>query len=293
MSEPADDTTRPTLDALLPAAMARRAEEVGAAKVAMPALRMFALAVLGGAFIGLGAMFSTVATANTGVPFGVNRLLGGVTFSLGLVLVVVGGAELFTGNNLIVMAWASRRVSTKRLLRNWAIVYAGNFVGATSLAVLVFFTGQHRSGGGVVGRRVIDIGVAKTDLRIGNAIAAGVLANILVCLAVWLCFSARSVTDKIVAIVLPVSAFVAAGFEHSIANMYFVPEALLVKRRTSAEFLTTIGTPRDELGHLTWARFFTHNLVPVTIGNVIGGAVMVGLVYWFVYRPPSAVTPGD
>ena len=159
-----------------------------------------------------------------------------------------------------------------------------------SLALLVFWTGQHRSGNGAVGARVVAIGVAKTDLRVGNAIAAGVVANILVCLAVWLCFSARSATDKVVAIVLPVTAFVAAGFEHSIANMYFVPEALLVKNRTSDAFLATIGSPRGELERLTWSRFLTHNLLPVTFGNVIGGAVMVGLVYWFVYLRPADET---
>jgi formate transporter FocA len=279
------------MDALLPPAMARRAEEVGVAKATMPALRLFVLAVLAGAFIAVGAVFSTVVTTGDGVSFGVSRLLGGLAFSLGLVLVVVGGAELFTGNNLIVMAWASRRVTTWQVLRNWVIVYAGNFVGAVSVAVLVFWSGQYRADHGGVGTRVLDIGDAKTHLPFGRAVVLGVLANVLVCLAVWLSFSARSVIDRVVAVMLPITAFVAAGFEHSIANMYFIPEAILVRRRASGPFLASIGTSRAEHPRLTWRRFLTHNLLPVTVGNVIGGAVLVGLVYWFVYLRAS--TEGD
>jgi formate transporter len=286
-----EDRDAPALDALLPPAMARRAEEVGVGKANTPALRLFVLAVLAGAFISLGAVFSTVVTTGEGVPFGVSRLLGGLAFSLGLVLVVVGGAELFTGNNLIVMAWASRRVTTLQVLRNWVIVYAGNLVGALSVAILVFWSGQHRAADGAVAARVLAIGDAKTQLPFGRAVVLGVLANALVCLAVWLSFSARSVIDRVVAVMLPVTAFVASGFEHSIANMYFVPEAILVRRRASASLLASIDTTRADHPGLTWGRFLLRNLVPVTLGNVIGGAVLVGLVYWFVYlraadRPP-------
>lgn len=278
---PADVAPGP--DALLPPEMARRAEEVGVAKATMPLLRLATLGVLAGAFIALGATFSTVATTGTGLSFGAARVLGGVTFSLGLVLVVVGGAELFTGNNLIVMAWAGRRVSTLQLLRNWAVVYVANFAGAVGVALLVFWAGIHESAGGAVGARVLAIGDTKTTLPFGRAFVLGVLANVLVCLAVWASFSARSLVDRVVAVMVPVTAFVACGFEHSIANMYFVPEAIFVRRHASTEALASIGTTRAAHPTLTWPRLLWHNLVPVTAGNVVGGAVLVGLVYWSVY----------
>jgi formate transporter len=273
-------------DAPPPPAMATKASEVGAAKAALDAPRTFVLAVLAGAFIGLGAMFATVVTAGgTDVPFGVNRLLGGVVFSLGLVLVVVAGAELFTGNNLIVMAWADRRIPLRRLLRNWGIVYAGNFAGASATALLVFAARQYEFGDGLVGQNVLAIADAKTSLGWGQAVALGALCNALVCLAVWLSYAARSVTDKVLAVIFPITAFVAAGFEHSVANMYFLPIGLLVKGTSAGEG----GGHAD----LTWANALFGNLVPVTIGNVFGGAVMVGLVYWLVYRRPADRPRGD
>ena len=264
--------TPPSFDALMPPDMARRAEAVGVAKATMTVGRMFTLAVLAGAFIALGAMFATVVSTpgDTSMPDGVTRLLAGIVFSLGLVLVVVGGAELFTGNNLIVMAWASRRITTRAVLRNWVIVYVGNLVGAMAVAFLVDRSGTLEASDGAVRARAVDIAAAKTNLGFEQAVVRGVLANVLVCLAVWLCFSARSLVDKVAAIVLPVSAFVAAGFEHSVANMYFIPVGLLA------------APPAGPAG-LTWARFVTRNLAPVTLGNLIGGAVLVGLVYWTAY----------
>jgi formate transporter len=260
-----------TLDALVPGDMARRAEELGVVKANLSTSRMLPLAVLAGAFIAFGAMFSTVvSTTGDAAPDGPTRLLAGLVFSLGLVLVVVGGAELFTGNNLVVMAWASGRVRTRAVLRSWLIVYLGNFAGAVAIAALVYRSGHLGSPDAALRRRAVDIAAAKTSLAFGDAVLRGVLANVLVCLAIWLCLSARTVMDKIAAIVLPVSAFVAAGFEHSIANMYFVPIGLFADD----------GPGRSGL---TWTRFFTRNLVPVTLGNVIGGAVLVGLTYWFVY----------
>jgi len=280
------------MDALLPSEMARRAEEIGEAKAQLALATIFTLGVLAGAFISFGALFSTVATANAGVSFGVNRLLGGLTFSLGLILVVVAGAELFTGNNLIVMAWASRRITLRDVLRNWVVVYVGNLMGAAGIAVLVFASGHYKSGDGAVAVRALDIGSTKTSLTIVEGLLLGVLANILVCLAVWLCFSARSVADKVLAIVFPITAFIAAGFEHSVANAYFVPEAMLIEQRASRSYLDGIGVSDGAYPNLTWERFITHNLVPVTIGNVIGGALLVGIVYWFVYlKPPSRRTP--
>lgn len=278
-----------SFDALMPAQMARKAEDVGVAKANLGPFRMFALAVLAGAFIAMGAIFSTTATAGTSgvVPFGLAKVVGGVVFSLGLILVVVAGAELFTGNNLIVMAWASGKVSTRLLLRNWTIVYVGNFVGSILTAALMFLSEQYSFGGGAIGLNALTIANAKTGLDFVPALLLGVFCNALVCLAVWLCMSARTTTDKILAIVFPISAFVAAGFEHSIANMYFIPIGLFIKAGAPAEFWALIGKTTADFANLTWGNFLLANLLPVTIGNVLGGVFMVGLVYWFIYLRPS------
>jgi len=268
------------IDALLPAEMATRAAYVGERKAEAPALTMFTLAVLAGAFIALGAVFATNTAAGTStLPFGVAKLLTGLVFCLGLILVVVGGAELFTGNNLIVMAWASGKVSTRSLLRNWVIVYFGNFVGSIGTAFLVLWSKQYTFGGGSVGETALKIAVGKASLDFFQAIALGVLCNALVCLAVWLTFSARSTIDKIAAIIFPITAFVAAGFEHSIANMYFIPYGLLIKMFDPA-FVAEKGL---DLTKLTWGNFLMNNLLPVTIGNVIGGTVFVAAIYWSVF----------
>ena len=282
----------PHFDALLPPAMAARAEEVGVRKAAMPAVTLFVLAVLAGAFIALGGGFATtvLADAEQMLSYGVARLLAGVVFSLGLILVIVGGAELFTGNNLIVMAWASRRVSTLSIVRNWTIVYVGNFVGAFSTAVLVFASGQYAFGGGAVGASALAIAEAKVSLAPLQALALGILCNGLVCLAVWLAFSARSAIDRVAVIVAPIAAFVAAGFEHSVANMYFIPIGILIKLYAPESFWTASGLDPAAYGDLTIEAFIA-NLMPVTIGNVIGGTLLVGAVYWFVYLRP-AVTSG-
>jgi formate transporter len=278
------------LDALLPPGMARRAEAIGVVKASMPVPRVLLLAVLAGAFIGLGACLSTVATTGSEdlIGSGPTRVLAGVVFSLGLVLVVVGGAELFTGNNMLVMAVVARRLTVRAMLRNWAIVYAGNLVGAMGTAWLVYLSGQYRTDSGAVGRNALDTAAAKAALPFDEALVRGILANALVCLAVWLCMSARSVIDKVVAVVFPVTAFVAAGFEHSVANMYFLPIGLFVKAGAPDGFWSVSGTTADAYGGLTWRTFLLDNLVPVTIGNVIGGAVLVGLVYALAYPAPGS-----
>ena len=277
-----------SLDALVPAAIARKAEDLGVVKAEMEFTKLFALAVLAGAFISLGALFSTVVTAGGGTPAGVSRLLGGVVFSLGLVLVVVAGAELFTGNTLVIIAFASRRVRLVRLLRNWGIVYLGNVVGALATAMLVVLSRRLESGDGSMGVRTLDIALAKTNLKVPDAFVSGILANTLVCLAVWLSMSARSVTDKVIAVVPPVAAFVAIGFEHSIANLYFVPVAMFERLLARSSFWTTTKTSADAYRSITWPRFVEHNLIPVTFGNIVGGAVLVGLTYWFVYLRPTS-----
>ncbi|HEU0246758.1 MAG TPA: formate/nitrite family transporter [Gaiellaceae bacterium] len=295
LTAPSPAFTPGGLDALPPASVARKAESVGVTKAQMAGLDVFVLAVLAGAFIALGAIFATtVSSGGSALPYGVVRLLAGLTFSLGLVLVVVAGAELFTGNNLIVMAWASRRVSSARLLGNWGIVWIGNFVGAFATAIIVYFSEQYTFGGGAVGQTALSIASAKTSLGFGEAVALGMLCNALVCLAVWLTYGAHTTTDKILAVIPPIAAFVAAGFEHSVANMYFISIGLLIK--TDDGFVSSLDPPPDLAG-LTWESFFLDNLLPVTIGNVVGGAVMVGAVYWFVYLrrrapEPASLPPG-
>jgi len=273
---------RLSLDPLLPAEMALRAEEIGAGKARASALNLLALSVLAGAFIALGAAFFTTVTTDAGFGYGPTRLLGGVAFSLGLFLVVVAGAELFTGDNLMVMAWAGRRISTVLLLRAWGIVYLGNLFGAVATALLVFLSAQWRFADYEVGANALRIANAKVNLDFAEAFFLGVLCNALVCLAVWLTYSARSNIDKAIAVVFPITAFIASGYEHSIANMYFIPLGLLLKRQDAV--LTAVGTDSAQLGNLDVAHLLFANLLPVTAGNLVGGGLLVGAVYWFVYR---------
>ncbi len=272
-----------SIDALLPAEMAERAEHVGVEKTRLDATSLMALAVLAGAFVAFGSMFSTIVSAGAeGVlPYGLIRLLGGLVFSLGLILVIVGGAELFTGNNLMVMACASGKVHVSEVLRAWAVVYVGNLVGGVGIALLVFLAAGYGHGGGAVGVAALASADSKASLSGLQALVHGILANILVCLATWLCYSARTTTDKILAIVPPVAAFAAAGFEHSIANMYVLSIGLLTKWGAAAAFWDSIGRPASAFPHLSLLASLT-NLFWVTLGNMIGG-MLVGITYWFIY----------
>lgn len=270
-----------SMDAFAPAEMAQRVESVGVKKANLDAVTTFALAILAGAFIALGANFATVVFTDNGLAYGVSRLLGGLVFSLGLILVIVGGSELFTGNSLIVMAWASRKIRTLQLLRNWGIVYVGNFVGAFATAFGVYIARQWTFDSYKVGATALNIANTKVGLDFVSAFALGIFCNALVCLAVWMCFSARSTTDKILAIIPPITAFVAVGFEHSVANMYFIPIGLLV--RNEPQVLTAAGKTAEQLTNLTWGGFLINNLLPVTLGNIVGGGIMVAALYWFIY----------
>ena len=299
--EPSGTVERPpqiiTFDTIMPAAMAARAEETGVKKATTDLVNVLVLSVLAGAFISFGAIFATTvmagniaittadggATLSGALPYGVVRLLSGLAFSLGLILVVVGGAELFTGNNLIVMAWASGRVKTYELLLNWIVVFAGNFVGAIATAVLMFFTTQYSFGGGAIGLAALSTAHGKASLAFVPAVALGIMCNVLVCLAIWMCYSARTTVDRVLTIVPPVTAFVAAGFEHSIANIYFIPVGLFIKAGAPDTFWASIGKTAADFPALTWSNFLIGNLLPVTIGNIIGGTVMVAAVYWFIY----------
>ena len=255
-----------------PREIAERVESVGVAKAKLSLLPMVALGVLAGGFIAFGGLFYTVVVSDPALGFAAKRVLGGVVFSLGLILVIIAGAELFTGNNLMVMAWVSRRITLRELLRNFVVVYFANFLGAAGLAGMVALSGHGQMNGGGVGETAIQLATAKLNLGFFEAFFKGVLCNILVCLAVWLALAGRNVVDKIVAIVFPIAAFVAARFEHCVANMYFVP---------LGSFLG---------GDISWAAFVFKNLVPVTLGNLAGGAGMVGLVYWIIYRRPESIS---
>lgn len=277
------------IDAFAPAEMAQRVLKVGVAKARLPAGDSLILAVLAGAYIGFGAAFATLTTTNSSLGFGPARVLGGLTFSLGLILVVVAGAELFTGNNLVAMAWASRQITTRQILRNWGLVYVGNFFGSVGTALLVFWSGTWALADNGVALNALGIAAAKCDLGWMEAFVRGVLCNALVCLAVWLCNSARTTTDKILAIVWPITGFVAMGFEHCIANMYFIPLGILLKSDTG--LLASLGDAAPAMETLN-AGGLASNLVPVTLGNIVGGTLLVAGVYWFAYLRPKK-TPAE
>lgn len=288
MTSGAESATENRSDLYSPLEMARRAETVGVAKANARPAQTLLLAALAGAYIAIGAEFATIVGTDTSLGYGPTRLLMGVAFAVGLLLVVLAGAELFTGNVLIVVAWASRRVTATRLLRNWFLVYVGNMAGSLLIVGLVYVGRVWALDGQKVGVTALTVAATKTSLDPLQAVALGTLCNFLVCLAVWLTYSARTATDKLLALTLPVAAFVASGFEHSVANMYFIPLGILL--RGQADIVQLAGNPAT-LMNLTWDRFLTANLLPVTIGNIIGGAVMVGLAYWLAYIRPTLSIP--
>jgi formate/nitrite transporter len=273
-----------------PAEIATAVETKGVTRAAAPAGVTFVLGMLAGAFIALGGVLSTVISTGSELGFGPTRWLAGLGFSVGLILVIVAGAELFTGNTLVVMSWVSRDITLGRLLRNWAIVYAGNLVGAVSVAVMVVLAEWWAQDDAALGGTALTIAAGKTGLSFGAVFFRGILANALVCLAVWLATGGRTLVDKIVAIVFPIAAFVAAGFEHSIANLYFLPVGLLVKDEPAVR--EAAGLTAAQLAHVNLAGTL-RNVIASTLGNVVGGAVLVGLVYWYVYLRPQAREEGE
>jgi formate transporter len=270
-------------EALLPSDMAVACEAAGVAKAGRDAVTLVVLGLLAGAFIAFGAIFMTVVLIGAGdLPWGVARLVAGLAFSLGLILVIVGGAELFTGDSLMVVAFASRRITLGALLRAWCLVYVGNAAGALGTAALMLLAGHYGFAGGAAGRTALVIATAKATLPTLELFFLGVLCNVLVCLAVWMSFGARSLADKVMVIVPPVTAFVAAGFEHSIANMYLLPYALAIKTLAPQTFWTSIGQTSDAFPRLTLDNTL-HNISVATMGNLLGGSFLVGVIYWFVY----------
>jgi formate transporter len=270
------------LQAYSPAEIKEAVEKVGVKKANLPFLASFMLAIVAGGSVGFGALYYTIVASDAELSFATIRVLGGLVFTLGLALVLVGGAELFTGNNLIVMAWASGRVSTSTMLRNWIIVYFGNLLGSLGLIILVFFSHHLDMNDGRIGLSILNTAAGKIRPDIVTLFFKGILCNVLVCAAVWLAYAGRSVTDKIIAVILPVSAFIAAGFEHCVANMYFLPLAWLL--------VQTDHVPANfDVSPITIPGII-HNLVPVTLGNIVGGAGFVGAVYWAIYRAAFGVS---
>ena len=280
---------RPTLlagiEGRLPPEIAAKAEADGVAKAGQDGLTLVTLGVLGGAFIAFGAIFANVALtgAEAALPFGLARVIAGFVFTVGLGLVLVGGAQIFTGDVLMVMAWASGRLAVGRVLRAWSLVWIGNLAGALGTALLALLAGHHRFGASQVGLTALRTAEAKAALPFGEAVVLGMLCNALVCLAVWLSLSSRQPAHRVIVIMLPIAAFVAAGFEHAVANMYVLGFGLMVKTAAADSFWQAIGLQPDAFPQLGLAGL-AHNLAAVTIGNVVGGAFLVAGVYWVLYR---------
>ncbi|EGR2794337.1 formate transporter FocA [Vibrio navarrensis] len=271
-------------DSLLPPQAAERAAEIGEGKATKDPVKSFLLAISAGIHIGIAFVFYTTVTTGAGdLPWGMTRLVGGLAFSLGLILVVVTGGELFTSSVLTLVARASGKISWRVLFKNWMVVYVGNLVGAILLVACMLTTKQYMFDHGQVGLNAMAISQHKLHHGFFQAVALGIMCNVLVCIAVWMTFSGRTLTDKITVMILPVAMFVSAGFEHCIANMFQVPMAVGIKLFAPAEFWQITGANIADYADLTLSNFLINNLLPVTLGNIIGGGVFVGMWYWLIY----------
>ncbi len=250
-------------------------------------MQTFILSIMAGIFVAMGAQFATFVTSDSALHLGITSLIMGIVFSLGLILVETAGAELFTGNNLNVMGYLSKRITTRDLLRIWIIVYVGNFIGGILMVFWMYLAHQWEFFHFMTGAKALLIAHKKTTLSFEAALARGVLCNALVCLNVWLCYSGRSMADKVLSVLFPIGGFVASGFEHCVANMYFIPMGLVLRKNQAvvAAAEEMAGKTLD-ISQLTWKGFFINNLFPVTIGNFVGGVVLVGVVFWFIYLRP-------
>lgn len=264
------------LDAYAPAEIQTKVETLGVKKANLPTLASFVLAMVAGSAIALGAMFYVLILADGELSYAIQKVLGGLAFSLGLTLVVIGGAELFTGNTLLVMAWADRKISSLKLLRNWSIVWIGNLVGSLFLVFLLYMARFAENHHGAIGDAIVQVAVAKISPDMVTLFFKGVMCNLLVCLAMWLSYAGRTVTDKFFGLLLPITAFVAAGFEHCVANMFILPMAWLLV--STGHVPAGLDVSMINLGGIA------HNIIPATLGNIVGGAGLVGLVYWLVYK---------
>jgi formate transporter len=276
------------IDAYSPPQIAARLDAVAGVKAKDSAASTFLLGVNAGAFIALGAQFATLVICDSGLHAGLTAVVGAIVFCLGLILVVVGGAELFTGNCMIFIGYLDKRITTRRIFDHWNISLIGNFVGSLLIVFLVYKAQQFAFYDYMVGGKALLIANKKVNLTFTNAFSKAVLCNAMVCMAVWVCFSARNVADKIITLVFPIAGFVASGFEHLVANMYFIPMGIFLKSKpevvAAAEQMA--GKTLD-LSNLTWKGFFVINQFPVLLGNVFGGVVLAGVAFWFIYLRPK------
>ena len=275
----------PTLEDKAPKTIAETvAQTVGVAKATSPWFTVFILGILAGAYIGFGGLLSTTVTFDMASKWGIGftKILGGAAFSVGLMLVVIAGAELFTGNNLMVSSVMMKEITFSTMLKRWGIVFLANFIGSIIIALVFYFSGLWKTGDGALGAAAVKTAYNKVALSFGEALWRGIGCNWLVCLAVWMALAARQIIGKIFAIFFPIMAFVAIGFEHSVANMYFIPTGILLMN--GAGYGSVPGVDPNILG---WVNFFWRNLLPVTIGNIIGGGVFVGMSYWGAYLRPK------
>ncbi|MEK9495358.1 formate transporter FocA [Photorhabdus sp. P32] len=269
---------------LPPAVMTQIANDIGVYKTTKPVAITYLSAITAGVFISIAFVFYITATTGTAsVSYGLAKLVGGICFSLGLMLVVVCGADLFTSTVLTIISKATGRITWHQMIKNWLNVYFGNLIGALFFVAIIWFAGQYRVADGLWGLNVLQTANHKMHHSFIEALCLGILANLMVCLAVWMSYAGRSLMDKVFAMILPVSMFVASGFEHSIANMFLIPLGIIIKHFAPTEFWINVGATPEQFSQLTISHFITDNLIPVTIGNIIGGAVLVGLTYWSIY----------
>ncbi|MEX0445988.1 formate transporter FocA [Xenorhabdus sp. SGI246] len=267
-----------------PAVMAQIADDNGVYKVNKHLAVTYLSAIMAGVFISIAFVFYITATTGTfSIPYGLAKLIGGICFSLGLMLIIIFGVDLFTSTVLTIVSKATGRITWSQMLKNWINVYIGNLIGALFFVTLMWHSGQHTAASGFWGLNVLQVADHKMHHTFIEALCLGILANLMVCLAVWMSYAGRSLIDKLFALILPISMFVASGFEHSIANMFLIPFGIVIKEFAPAEFWEKIGTTPEQFPQLTVSNFITDNLLPVTIGNIIGGSILVGLTYWFIY----------
>lgn len=267
-----------------PAVMAQIADDIGVYKVNKHPTVTYLSAIMAGVFISIAFVFYITATTGTSsIPYGLAKLTGGICFSLGLMLVVICGVDLFTSTVLTIISKATGRITWSQMFKNWINVYIGNLIGALFFVALVWYSGQYTVANGTWGLNVLQTADHKMHHSFIEAVCLGILANLMVCLAVWMSYAGRSLIDKLFALILPIGMFVASGFEHSIANMFLIPFGIIIKNFAPDEFWLKTGTTPEQFPQLNVSSFITDNLIPVTIGNVIGGAILVGLTYWLIY----------
>ena len=272
---------------LTPAEIAEYTIDTGIKKTKQTALNLFILGVLAGAFIAFAAEGSNMAAYNLFAKpetYGLGKALAGAIFGTGLMLVLVAGGELFTGNTMIIAAILEKKVTAGAMLKNWFLVYFGNFLGAVLIAYMMNKSGLYSSSAGLLGGMTIKIASYKVGLTFMQAFYLGIMCNWLVCLAVWMCYGAKDVAGKLLAVLFPIWLFITSGFEHSVANMYYIPAGIMAKcTKSFADSAMTLGVTAEKLANLNWGSFIVNNLVPVTLGNIVGGGIFVAAVYWFVY----------